>query len=170
MRKWIRSVARDFRRGGLASDGPTTLFCSLPTPGKKSSWIRGDTAYQSIAPLKMHIPGRTFVISGGCSGLGRACAQLLHKLGGSVAILDLDVAKGEELIQELELGQNGQKGRAKFFEADVSETEGIERAVSDIADWVKQTGHEIGGVVPAAGVGVPGKVSEIILLGSTAST
>ncbi|KAF2233849.1 3-hydroxyacyl-CoA dehydrogenase type-2 [Viridothelium virens] len=106
----------------------------------------------------MHIPGRTFVVSGGCSGLGQACVRLLHNLGGSIAILDLDASKGEQLAQELEQSQRESQGRVKFFEVDVSETESIQHAVRGITEWVKSTGHELGGVIPAAGVGLPGKV------------
>ena len=113
----------------------------------------------------MHISGRTFVISGGCSGLGQACVKLLHRLGGSVAILDMDATKGEELIQGLNQIQSTQKGQVKFFEVDVSESENIERAVADITEWVNSMGHEIGGVIPAAGVGLPGKVSSTCLRG-----
>ncbi|KAI9703475.1 MAG: hypothetical protein M1820_005779 [Bogoriella megaspora] len=103
----------------------------------------------------MHIARRTFVISGGCSGLGLATTKLLHHLGGSVAILDLDSDRGDKLVQEL--GGSG-NGRARFFETNVSESESIERAVSGLVEWVAKTGLEIGGVVTAAGVGLPGKV------------
>ncbi|KAL9062982.1 MAG: hypothetical protein Q9157_008496 [Trypethelium eluteriae] len=111
----------------------------------------------------MHIPGRTFVVSGGCSGLGQACVRLLHNLGGSIAILDLDASKGEQLAQELEQSQRESQGRVKFFEVDVSETESIQHAVRGITEWVKSTGHELGGVIPAAGVGLPGKASDFLI-------
>ncbi|KAI9660161.1 MAG: hypothetical protein M1821_001513 [Bathelium mastoideum] len=65
--------------------------------------------------------------------------------------------KGVELVQDLK-SQSGRTGQAKFFEVDVSESGSIERAVSGITEWVKSTGHQIGGVIPAAGIGLPGKV------------
>ena len=99
----------------------------------------------------MHIEDRTFIVSGGASGLGLATVQDLHAHGGYVAILDLNADVGSKTVSEL--GE-----RTKFFEADMTETESLESAVNGIVDWVKQTGKPIGGVIPAAGVGNPGKL------------
>jgi len=51
------------------------------------------------------------------------------------------------------------EGRAAFFTCDVSETESIAKAVEGVMAWVQDTKREIGGVVAAAGVGSPAKVS-----------
>lgn len=99
----------------------------------------------------MHIKDRTFIISGGASGLGLATVRDLHRLGGYVAILDLNAGQGDKIVQEL-------GSRSKFFEADMSETESIEAAVKSTVDWAKQSNAPIGGVVPAAGVGNPAKL------------
>lgn len=63
----------------------------------------------------------------------------------------------EELAQELVKIVGG--GKTKFFETDVTETESIATAIKGTVAWVKETGAEIGGVVAAAGVGNPAKVS-----------
>jgi len=94
---------------------------------------------------------RTFVISGGCSGLGLATAHDLHAAGAYIALLDINAEAGERTVKEF--GE-----RAKFFEVDVRNTESISKAVEGTMEWVKQTGREIGGVVAAAGVGLPAKV------------
>ena len=94
---------------------------------------------------------RTFVISGGCSGLGLATAQDLHAAGAYISLLDINAEAGERTVKEF--GE-----RAKFFEVDVRNTESISKAVEGTMEWVKQTGREIGGVVAAAGVGLPAKV------------
>jgi len=94
---------------------------------------------------------RTFIISGGCSGLGLATAQDLHAAGAYISLLDINEEAGERTVKEL--GE-----RAKFFEVDVRDTESISKAVEGTVEWVKQTGKEIGGVVAAAGVGLPAKV------------
>lgn len=99
----------------------------------------------------MRIRDRTFIISGGASGLGLATVRELHGNGGSVAILDLNAENGEKIVKEL-----GEK--TKFFEVDMSETESVQTAVEGVVDWVKQTNKPIGAVVPAAGVGLPGKL------------
>ena len=99
----------------------------------------------------MHIKDRTFVISGGASGLGLATVRDLHAHGGYIAILDLNAESGEEVVKEL--GEC-----AKFFETDITETVSVQAAVNDIAGWTKRTSAPIGAVIPAAGVGSPGKL------------
>ena len=100
----------------------------------------------------MRPENRTFIISGGCSGLGLATARDLHSAGAYVSLLDLNADAGAEIVKELG------KERAIFFETDVSETESIKKAVDGTAKWVQQTGKQIGGVVAAAGVGSAAKV------------
>ena len=95
---------------------------------------------------------RTFIISGGVSGLGLATARNLHSEGAYVSLLDLNSTAGEEIVKEL--GE-----RVRFFETDVADTESIAAAVKGIVEWSKQTGAAIGGVVAGAGVGLPGLVS-----------
>ncbi|KEQ79430.1 3-hydroxyacyl-CoA dehydrogenase type-2 [Aureobasidium pullulans EXF-150] len=100
----------------------------------------------------MHIKDRTFVISGGSSGLGLATARSLHEKGGYIAILDLNADSGAAAVQEL--GSD----RSQFFEADVSDTESIEKAVDGVSQWIAKTSKPIGAVISAAGVGNPGKM------------
>lgn len=100
----------------------------------------------------MHIRDRTFIISGGASGLGLATVRDLHGQGGYVAILDLNAENGERIVKEL--GAD----RVNFFETDISDSDSVEAAVSAIAAWVKKTGKAVAAVIPAAGVGNPGKL------------
>ncbi|KAF6805051.1 3-hydroxyacyl- dehydrogenase [Colletotrichum sojae] len=99
----------------------------------------------------MKIKGRTFIISGGASGLGQACVEEICKSGGNVSILDMNEDLGNELVAKL-------GSSAKFFVCDVLDTESIEAAVKGTAEWVKQSGKPIGGVIPAAGVGNPATI------------
>ncbi|KAF2158573.1 hypothetical protein M409DRAFT_30943 [Zasmidium cellare ATCC 36951] len=99
----------------------------------------------------MHIKDRTFVVSGGASGLGLATAEELYANGGYVAILDMNPANGEKVIKQL-------GDRAKFFEVDVTESESLEAAVNGTVAWIKQTGKPMGGILPLAGVGLPAKL------------
>lgn len=95
---------------------------------------------------------KTFVISGGCSGLGLATAVDLHKAGAYVSLLDLNAEAGERVVKQL-----GPE-RARFFETDVSKTESVEAAVDGTVAWMKDTGAPMAGVLAAAGVGLPAKV------------
>ena len=100
----------------------------------------------------MHINNRTFIVTGGSSGLGLATCEDLHSQGGYVAILDLNHESGEEAVKKL--GSD----RSAFFECDVSDSDSIATALKSTSEWVKKTGKPIGGIVSAAGVGNPGKV------------
>ncbi|KAG9235976.1 putative 3-hydroxyacyl-CoA dehydrogenase-like protein [Amylocarpus encephaloides] len=100
----------------------------------------------------MKIQGRTFIVSGGASGLGRACILDICSRGGYAAILDLHAEAGNELVNEIG------RGKTRFFECDVTETESIASAVKGSLAWVKETGMEVGGVITAAGVGNPAKI------------
>lgn len=110
----------------------------------------GPHSCQSSAST-MKPENRTFIISGGCSGLGLATARDLHAAGGYVSLLDLNADAGAELVREF-------GSRARFFETDVSSTESVQVAVEGTAAWIKESGMELGGVVAAAGVGAAQKV------------
>lgn len=96
----------------------------------------------------MKIQGRTFVVSGGASGLGRATVLELVKNGGNAAILDMNADQGEAFAKEL-------GASARFWVCDVSDTDSVAAAVKGVVAWVHQTGAPLGGIVPAAGVGNP---------------
>ncbi|KAI5467516.1 hypothetical protein BGZ63DRAFT_469184 [Mariannaea sp. PMI_226] len=96
----------------------------------------------------MKIDGRTFIISGGASGLGRACVEEICKAGGNVAVFDLNEENGQEAVKEL-------SPSAKFFVCDVLQTESIKKAVQGAVEWSKETNKPLGGVIPAAGVSTP---------------
>lgn len=99
----------------------------------------------------MKIADRTFIISGGVSGLGLATARALHAQGAYVSLLDLNADNGAKTVSEL-------GSRSKFFETDVSSTEAIAAAIKGTVAWVQETGKEIGGVIAGAGVGLPGLI------------
>lgn len=79
----------------------------------------------------MKINGKTAIITGGASGMGRAVAIRLHKLGVRVAILDRNVRSGEELATELGSG-------ALFQNTDISNesdtASAIDRVFKDFGD------------------------------------
>ncbi|KAI7509980.1 3-hydroxyacyl-CoA dehydrogenase type-2 [Hortaea werneckii] len=122
---------------------------------KHSDWY-SHRLRQGPAPLPqdtMHIQDRTFIISGGAAGLGFATAQDLHERGGYIAILDMNATNGEAAIKAL-----GGDARARFYECDITQTASIESALSSISTWMQSTQAPIGALIPAAGVGFPGKL------------
>lgn len=68
-----------------------------------------------------------------------------------MAILDMNEENGQELVKNL--GPS-----AKFFECNVLETESVTKAVQGAAQWAKETGKPLGGVIAAAGVSTPATV------------
>ncbi|EHL01059.1 putative 3-hydroxyacyl-CoA dehydrogenase type-2 [Glarea lozoyensis 74030] len=100
----------------------------------------------------MKIEGRTFIVSGGASGLGQACVEDICRRGGYAAILDMNEENANEVVSQI----GGDK--TKFFQCNVLETESIAAAVKGCLAWVKETGKEVGGVIAAAGIGAPAKI------------
>jgi NAD(P)-dependent dehydrogenase (short-subunit alcohol dehydrogenase family) len=95
----------------------------------------------------MDVEGRTFLVSGGASGLGGATARMLVEAGGNVVILDVNAEAGERAAAEL--GK-----QARFTRADVCRADDVEHAVG-------VAGEAFGGLqgaVNAAGVLFPEKV------------
>jgi NAD(P)-dependent dehydrogenase (short-subunit alcohol dehydrogenase family) len=90
----------------------------------------------------MHLEGSTVLITGGASGLGGACAQMVVDAGGRVVIIDLNQAAGDERVRAL--GES----KARFVKGDVTTEGDVQRAV----DAAVQLGG-LRGLVCAAGVG-----------------
>mmetsp|Transcript_14177 Transcript_14177/g.25363 ORF Transcript_14177/g.25363 Transcript_14177/m.25363 type:complete len:261 (-) Transcript_14177:58-840(-) len=86
--------------------------------------------------------GKTFLVSGGASGLGEATCRALAAQGANVGILDRDEERGEQLAKEL-------GPRAAFFNIDATDEDSIKAAV----DAAKEKFGGIHGCVTCAGVG-----------------
>jgi NAD(P)-dependent dehydrogenase (short-subunit alcohol dehydrogenase family) len=69
--------------------------------------------------------GKVALVTGGASGIGRACAQLFAREGASVVVSDVAVEGGEETVRLI--GEDG--GEASFVEADVSKALEVESLV-----------------------------------------
>lgn len=76
----------------------------------------------------MDFNGRVAVVTGGGSGIGRACARELIGKNAAVAVLDRDRNAGEETTA----GLKGEGGRAEFFQVDVSSASEVEALIPKI--------------------------------------
>ena len=74
---------------------------------------------------EQRVSGKVALVTGGASGVGRACAQLFAKEGASVVVSDVVVQGGEETVRLIE--DDG--GEASFVEADVSKAAEVEALV-----------------------------------------
>ena len=82
------------------------------------------------------------VITGGCSGLGKATAEIILKNGGSATILDTQKDKGEKLANE-----KGEK--CNFLLTNVVDEENVKKNIS----WVEQNLGQINLAVYSASKG-----------------
>jgi NAD(P)-dependent dehydrogenase (short-subunit alcohol dehydrogenase family) len=89
----------------------------------------------------MQIDGRTFLITGGASGLGAACARQLATLGGRIVIADLNAEAGSSLAREL-------GSAARFVHADVTNPTDAQAAI----DTGRREFGSIHGLVQCAGI------------------
>ena len=69
--------------------------------------------------------GKVALVTGGASGIGRACAQLFANEGASVVVSDVALEGGHETVRLIE--EDG--GEAFFVEADVSKAAQVEALV-----------------------------------------
>lgn len=94
----------------------------------------------------MDIKGKVAIVTGGASGLGRACVELFVQRGARVMIFDKAVEQGKQLSESL--GAN-----AAFTEVDVCDEQVV-------AAGIKATQDIFGGLhilVNCAGIGMAGK-------------
>ena len=94
----------------------------------------------------MRIEGKTFITTGGASGLGRAAAEAILGAGGNVLLLDVNDDVGRATAQTL-------GDRACFVKADVTSEAEVQAAVDEA---VTHFGG-LHGVVNAAGIASGGQ-------------
>lgn len=78
----------------------------------------------------MRLEGKTAIITGGGSGIGRATAILFVKEGAKVMVADINEETGQETVKMIQ--DNG--GTAEFQEVDVTSPEDIQRLVKATVD------------------------------------
>ncbi len=75
----------------------------------------------------MDIQGKTAVVTGGASGLGRATVELYASKGANVAIFDMNEELGTQVAEGL--GDN-----VAYFNVDVSSEESVQAAINGVMD------------------------------------
>ena len=95
----------------------------------------------------MRIEGKTFLTTGGASGLGRAAAEAIIAAGGNVVLLDVNAEVGAATAQAL-------GSRATFVKTDVTSEAEVQAAVQTAV----ALGGGLHGAVNAAGIGPAAKV------------
>jgi 2-hydroxycyclohexanecarboxyl-CoA dehydrogenase len=73
---------------------------------------------------------RTVLVTGAAAGIGRACAQRLAREGHRIGVLDLDQAKAQAVVDEIE----AQGGKALALSASIADRPAIERAAQELRE------------------------------------
>ena len=100
----------------------------------------------------MRFAQKVAVVTGGASGIGRACAVAFAREGAKVAVVDRSPEIGRETVALIREGG----GEAVFLQADVTEEEQVQTALAHAAET-------LGGIDVLhcnAGVAVRNRVSE----------
>jgi NAD(P)-dependent dehydrogenase (short-subunit alcohol dehydrogenase family) len=95
----------------------------------------------------MRLSGSTFLVTGGGSGLGAACARALAAGGASVLVADVNAETGQGLAAEL--GE-----RVRFVLTDVTDEESVRQAVTS----AREAFGGLHGAINCAGIGVAERV------------
>ncbi len=95
----------------------------------------------------MQIAGRTFLVTGGGSGLGAATARMLVDAGGNAVLADVNAPPGEALAAEL-------GPPARFIRTDVTDESAVRAAI----ELAQRHYGALNGVVQCAGILGAGRV------------
>jgi len=76
----------------------------------------------------MDFKGKVAIVTGGGSGIGKACSQEFVEKNAAVAVVDCDAKAGEETAAELK--KKG--GKAEFFQVDVASASEVEALVPKV--------------------------------------
>jgi meso-butanediol dehydrogenase / (S,S)-butanediol dehydrogenase / diacetyl reductase len=76
----------------------------------------------------MDFKGKVAVVTGGGSGIGRACAQEFIEKNAAVAVVDRDGKAGEKTTAELK----SKGGKAEFFQVDVASAPDVKKLIPKI--------------------------------------
>ncbi len=89
----------------------------------------------------MQLAGRTFLVTGGGSGLGAACVREFAGAGANVVIADLNEETGAGVVADLSAG-------VRFIRADVTDEENVRTAI----DLAYESFDGLHGAINCAGV------------------
>lgn len=97
--------------------------------------------------MSQRFENKTVIVTGGASGIGEACVQLLAREGANVVVADLNEDHAKKTAAEV--AQSG--GKAAAFAVDVSDPKAVEAMV----DFAVKTYGGLYGAVNNAGIGGP---------------
>lgn len=77
---------------------------------------------------------KVILVTGGASGIGEAACRLLAKEGAQVALLDINIEKGEKIVAEI----NSQGWKAQFWPMNAVIEKDVQTTFYQISEaWVE---------------------------------
>jgi NAD(P)-dependent dehydrogenase (short-subunit alcohol dehydrogenase family) len=114
----------------------------------EQTWIEG-------AELSGRVAGKVAIVTGGASGIGRACAIRLAEQGATIVITDIQDGPGKDVAAEIV----GAGGKAEFVHHDVTSEDEWISVVATVMDV-----HEhLDVLVNNAGIGIGASIIEMSL-------
>ena len=98
---------------------------------------------------KFSLKGKSAIITGGASGIGKAISTIFAEQGAHVHILEFNSESGEQAVKEI----NNSNGQANFYQCDVSNHEQVKEVIHSIAK-----NHNIDILVNNAGIAHVGNI------------
>ncbi len=101
------------------------------------------------------VAGKVALVTGGASGIGRACAERLAEEGAVIVVTDLQDAKGAEVVEAIKAAG----GKAEYHHHDVTS----EAAWIEVASKIKAAHGRLDILVNNAGIGISASVLDMSL-------
>jgi NAD(P)-dependent dehydrogenase (short-subunit alcohol dehydrogenase family) len=101
------------------------------------------------------VAGKVALVTGGASGIGRGCAEVLAAEGATVVLTDLQDTRGAETVAAIDAAG----GRAEYLHHDVTD----EAAWADVIAQLKARHGRLDILVNNAGIAISGSVVEMSL-------
>lgn len=101
------------------------------------------------------VSGKTAIVTGGASGIGRSCAERLAEEGATVLVTDIDEHGGRETVAHIE----AKGGRAEFAPHDVTD----EAAWEGVIAYAQSNLDGLHILVNNAGIGIGGSIVDMTL-------
>ncbi|KDE08438.1 hypothetical protein MVLG_01473 [Microbotryum lychnidis-dioicae p1A1 Lamole] len=147
----MSSIYNFFAGPAMTNEGPEPpLPPPAPTPSG-SSGTTGQSGWSSTTSMgpPSSLRGRTYIVTGAASGIGRATAIHLASLGAHLALTDIDAELGSETCQLIQA--TGSKIDVVFATMDVTDHEAVVKLVRKFYGTFKR----LDGLVNCAGVQLP---------------